>query len=92
MPPGLSFPDQCMFQALAGLYARYRAKTITRDQASREKKQLLREYENAVYFWGLGKHWSEVIMRTELARAEYRKNRTLENADKLLSSIDGMEE
>lgn len=90
MPHNLMFPDQLMYQSLALLYARYRLKLISREQASVEKKQLLREHENAIFFWGLGKRWSEIIKKTEIARAEYRKNRTLENADRLLSSIDGM--
>lgn len=90
MPPGLTFPDQLMFQALSLLYARYRAKTITREQASVEKKQLLREHEAFVYHWKLGDHYVEVINRTEAARTAYRKNRTIENADKLLQAIDGV--
>jgi hypothetical protein len=32
---------------------------------------------------------AEIIKKTEIARAEYRKNRTLENADKLISAIEG---
>lgn len=90
MPPGITFPDQLMFQALSLLYARYRAKTITREQASVEKKQLLREHESFVYRWKLGHHYVEVIKRTEAARTAYRKDRTLENADALLRAIDGI--
>lgn len=90
MPSGLTFPDQCMFQALAALYARYRFKTISREQASVEKKQLLREHEAFVYRWKLGDHYVELINRTEAARTAYRKNRTIENADKLLQAIDGV--
>ena len=35
----------------------------------------------------MGKEWVQVIKDTELARAEYMKNRTLENADKLIATI-----
>lgn len=90
MPPGLTFPDQCMFQALAALYARYRFKTISREQASQEKKQLLREHEAFVYRWKLGDHYVELINHTEAARTAYRKNRTIENADALVKCIDGI--
>lgn len=90
MPTGLTFPDQLMFQALSLLYARYRFKTISREQASVEKKQFLREHEAFVYRWKLGDHYVELINRTEAARTEYRKNRTIENADKLLQAIDGV--
>lgn len=89
MPDDLSFPDQLMYQALALLYTRYRLKTITREQASAEKKQLLREHETFCYRWKLGDHYVETIKKTELAASAYRKERTLENADKLLEAIEG---
>lgn len=90
MPTGLTFPDQLMFQELSLLYARYRFKTISREQASAEKKQLLREHEAFVHRWKLGDHYVELINRTEAARTAYRKDRTLENADALLRAIDGI--
>lgn len=89
MPRDLAFPDQLMYQSLALLYARYRASTITREQASAEKKQLLREHETFVYRWKLGDHYVETIKKTELAASAYRKERTLENADKLIEAIEG---
>lgn len=90
MPTGLTFPDQLMFQAFSLLYARYRFKTISREQASVEKKQLLREHEAFSYRWSLGDHYAEVIKRTEAARTAYRMDRTIENADALLRAIDGV--
>lgn len=90
MPEDLGYPDQIMFQALAALYARYRSGTVTRGQAAAEKKQLLRGHETFVHRWSLGNHYAEVIRCTETARTAYRKNRTIENADKLLSAIDGV--
>lgn len=35
----------------------------------------------------MGKEWVKVIKNTELARAEYMKNPTVENADKLMKAI-----
>ena len=90
MPSGLDFVDQTMFQALAHLYARYYDNAITREKAAAEKKALLREYRHNKFLWGIVDHSTEVTKRTELARAEYRKNRTLENADKLCAAIDGI--
>lgn len=89
MPSGLTFPDQCMFQALAALYARYRMGTVTREQATHEKKQLLEKHRVHQFNWEMGEHYVSVIKKTEHARSEYRKRRTLENADNLLASIDG---
>lgn len=89
-PDGLTFPDQCMFQALSALYARYRLGKISREQASIEKRQLIRDYETAMYRWELGNHYAEIIKRTEAARNAYRLNRTPESADRLLQAIDGV--
>ena len=35
------------------------------------------------------KEWVDQIKRTELARAAYRKDKTIENADKLLACVEG---
>lgn len=88
MPDGLSFPDQLMFESLALLYTRYQLKSIPRDQAQNDKKKLMDEYRIFSSKWELGNHWNEIIKRTETARNNYRKNRTLENADKLLQALD----
>lgn len=90
MPDGLNYPDQLLYQALALLYARYRAKNISREQAQKEKRVLLREHETVKYKWSLGEHWASMLGKTELAKSEYRKNRTLENADALMKCIDGI--
>lgn len=90
MPDGLSSPDQLMYQALCLLYTRYRLKTISREQASNEKRQLLREHEKFLYRWAMGDRYVQLVRETEGARCEYRKNRTIENADKLLKRVDGV--
>ena len=90
MPNNLTFPDMVMYQALAALYGRYRQKTITRDRASFEKKALLSEYEALKFKWSLGDHWAQILKATEAARCAYRKERTLENADKLVRALDGV--
>lgn len=90
MPDDLTFPDQLMYQALALLYARYQGNAITRERASAEKKQLLREHEAFCARWSMGDRYAEVIRRTEAARTAYRKERTLENANALLRAIDGI--
>ena len=87
IPIGLEYPDQIMFLCLRMLYAQLRLGIIDRDVAIREKKRLLREYESYVFRDEMGKEWVQVIKDTELARAEYMKNRTLENADRLMDAI-----
>ena len=89
MPDGLEYPDQLLYQALSLLYTRYRAKAITREQASIEKKKLLDEYELYKFRNSLEKEWVEIIRMTELARAEFRKNPSIENGYKIIEIIEG---
>lgn len=89
MPGGLDYPDQILFLELRLLYDSYKRKMIDRETATREKVELLRTYEGHKAVESMGKLWVEQIKKTELFRADYRKNRTLENADRLLKSIEG---
>lgn len=89
MPDGLSYPDQILFLELRTLYAQHRAGVIDKDTAIREKKKLLETYKQHQFVEAMGKEWVEVIKVTELARAAYRKDRTLENADKLILILEG---
>ena len=89
MPRDMEYPDQILFLELRLLYDTYKRRLIDRDSATQEKVELLRTYEAHKIVDKMGKEWVDQIKRTELARAEYRKNRTLENADKLLSCVEG---
>jgi hypothetical protein len=89
MPKGLEYPDQTLFLQLRLLYDSYKRKMIDRETATQEKIELLRTYEAHKIVERMGKQWVEQIKRTELARAVYRKDKSIENADKLLSCIEG---
>lgn len=89
MPNGLEYPDQILFLELRLLYDSYKRKLIDRDVATREKVELLRTYEAHKIVDRMGKEWVDQIKRTELARATYRKEKTIENADKLLACVEG---
>lgn len=89
MPQGLEYPDQILFLELRLLYDSYKRKIIDRETATREKVELLRTHEAHKIVDRCGKEWVEQIKRTELARAEYRKNRKIENADILVACIEG---
>lgn len=89
MPRGLEYPDQILFLELRLLYDSYKRKLIDRDTATREKVELLRTYEAHKIVDKMGKEWVDQIKRTETARAEYRKDKTIENADKLLACVEG---
>jgi hypothetical protein len=89
MPKGLDYPDQILFLELRLLYDSYKRKLIDRDRATQEKVELLRTYEAHKIVDKMGKEWVDQIRRTELARADYRKDRTIESADKLLACVEG---
>lgn len=89
MPDGLSCPDQILYLSLRMLYAQYFKKVIDRETATKEKKKLLDEYRCYQYREEMGNHWVEIIRLTDLARCDYKKNRTLENADRLVEIIEG---
>ena len=89
MPKGLEYPDQILFLELRLLYDSYKRKLIDRETATREKVELLRTYESNKIADRMGKEWVDQIKRTELARSAYRKEKTIENADKLVSFLEG---
>jgi hypothetical protein len=89
MPDGLEYPDQILFLSLRLLYESYKRKLIDRETATREKVELLRTYEANKIGENVIKECAKQIKKTELARATYRKEKTIENADKLLSCIEG---
>jgi hypothetical protein len=71
------------------LYDSYKRKLIDRETATQEKIELLRIYEAHKIVDKMGKEWVDQIKRTELARATYRKEKTIENADRLIACIEG---
>ena len=89
MPKGLEYPDQILFLELRLLYDSYKRKLIDRDKATQEKVELLRTYEAHKIVDRTGKEWVDQINRTEMARAAYRKKRTLENADRVIDCVEG---
>ena len=89
MPNGLEYPDQILYLCLRMLYAQKRAGIIDRDTAIVEKKKLLDEYRCYQFREQMGEEWVQVIKDTDLARAEFRKNPTVENGFKLVEIIEG---
>lgn len=89
MPEGLSYPDQLLFLGLRQLYAQLKAGIIDRPMGVVEKKKLLETYRVYKFQWEMGDEWVRQIKKTELARAAYRRERSLENADRLLAAIEG---
>ncbi len=93
MPEGLDLVDQLMFQALALLYARYRRKELSRDEATVEKGKLLYTYDRHKRQWHvssqLAKWHFELKKAIEGALNNFRKKHTMEAADHLADVLDG---
>ena len=89
MPTGLEYPDQILFLELRLLYDSYKRQLVGRDVATREKVELLRAHEAHKIVDEIGKEWVDHIKRTEIARAEYRKNPCHENAMRIIEIIEG---
>lgn len=89
MPDGLEYPDQILFLELRMLYEQLKKGVVDRPMAMKEKRKLLDTYRLHKFNDNMGKEWAEQIKQTEIARANYRKNRTLENADRLVDLIEG---
>ena len=89
MPKGLSDADKILFLELRLLYDSYKKGIVDRETARREKVELLKGYDAIKNSGNISKECADLIRRTELARAEYRKNKTIENADKLLACVEG---
>lgn len=91
MPDGLCLSDIKAFQALRWLYKSYKSGNITRDQAALEKRAIVQELENDKHNEQYLNYHIVLNRSLELARAEYRKKRTIESADKLINIWDGID-
>lgn len=89
MPSGMEYPDQILFLSLRLLYNSYCRGMIDRETATREKLELLNQYEANKIGESAVKECADLIKRTEVARANYRKNKTIELADKIVYCIEG---
>lgn len=91
--PDLPLEEKMAYQAMACLYARYSLKKISLEQAREEKKAIWMECQRRAearkFSDKLTARHVAVWKAGEAARAEYRKNRTLEAADKMLRVMEG---
>lgn len=90
MPDELEWYDRQMFLQLRMLYAQFKQGIVDRETASREKRKLLKDYEFNKFQSDFTKNIAQKIMETDTARMEYRKNRTLENADAVILAFEGV--
>ena len=88
VPKQLDIADSCLYIALKNLYAMYHNRLISRDDAKEEKQRL-------VYNWTTDKSKIEFLDRDSDAlkgrindaSENYKKNPSIENADKLYAAF-----
>ena len=90
MPDELEWYDREVFLQLRMLYNQYRSGIVNREMATREKRNILRDYNFNISQSKYVKHFVAEGIASEIARQDYRKNRTLENADKLILALEGV--
>lgn len=90
MPDGLEWFDRTLFLQLRMLYHQFKIGILNRETAQREKRKLLKDRDFQLFQDNFTKDIAKKIMDTEQARQEYRKNRTLENADAIILAFEGV--
>lgn len=92
-PLEMNMPDENLFSKMSLIALKYKSGIMTQAQASEEKLKAYSkharqttEYKNCI---DALQRFGELYKNIELATSAYRKNRTLENADKMLEAIYG---
>ena len=86
--------EQSAYLALRYLYKLYEVGGISKEEAGKTKAQITRRYNQdrlrEEQLDSTIKAFAYVVKRTATANENYRKERTLDNADKLCEAIDGI--
>lgn len=86
--------EQSAYLALRYLYRLYQMGGISKEEAGKTKAHITRRYEQdrlrEEQLDSTIKAFADVVKRTATANENYRKERTLDNADKLCMAIDGV--
>ena len=93
MPDDLSLAEQCAFEAISLLYARFRLKAIDRENGHLEKLRIKKAFEarraTEDFDSKMAKYRAYVIKKTEQALSAYFREPTIENADKMAEAFQG---
>lgn len=94
MPDGLELADQLCYQALSALYKRFYSGRITREQGEHDARLIRRKRNENIKSFEFGErcrsHAVILWANIEQSANAYQKDRTLENADKLIEAIYGV--
>lgn len=92
-PKGLDIADTCAYVALTSLYRMYKNGLISRRDAAKEKETIVFNWEtdkSKLKF--LNRETQELKEKIGSASAEYAKNPTIENAERLYCALYNLPE
>jgi hypothetical protein len=87
MPIGLHLSEQKAFFCLRALYREYKNGTVGKEQAIREKQKIIKQLEDELSYDNIILRIAQLWPRIEEPARDYRKNRTLESADKFIEAV-----
>lgn len=94
MPDGLPLAEQRAFQVVSALYARFYAKTISKEQAAQDKQktkaELKQEIDTDNYRDNTAYEREKILRLSEQARIKARKEPTKKNCLALVDTIEGI--
>jgi len=90
---GLNYIDWLLWYMLRDIYAEFRQGTLDKERGAARKKHAIEIWEKETFrneqSRQLAFRVADLWKRVELAASQYRKDRTLENADLLMVAIYG---
>ena len=92
-PKKMNIVDTCVYISLKNLYAMYKAGLISRKDAQEEKKTLI--YNSTMWYSMLeflDRENKSVAQKMSATAEEYRKNPTIENAEKFFAAFYNLPE
>lgn len=87
MPDLNSQADVLLYQSFRSLYDFAKRVQMAPEQGKREKAQILEAYRINKFLEDLQESTQQMWRRIEIAVADYNKNPSVENADKLIKAI-----
>lgn len=76
-----------LYQSLRNLYWYARQSGVSREQGAMEKQRILDSYRVNKFLEDLQESTNRMWKQIDIASAEYRKNPSVENADRLMKAI-----
>lgn len=89
MPDLRHMPEVMLFQSFRALYDFAKSHGMTQEQGKREKAQILEAYRVSKFLEEVQEADVRTRKQIEIAAIAYRKNPSIEAADKLLEAIYG---